>query len=83
MLIDSLTVDVLRIIRELDYDRLTADIGEERICEIINKGLVKDAYKVLEDFIKPLLSEDSLYYLSECMSNVEKYDFKKEWELEV
>jgi len=83
MLIDSLTFDALKIVRELDYERLVADIGEERICEIINKGLIEDAYKVLEDFIKPLLSKNSLYYLEECMANIENYDFKKEWELEV
>lgn len=83
MLIDSLTSDALRIIRDLDYTQLITDIGEERICNIINKGLTEDAYKVLEDFIRPLLSEDSIYYLEECMSNIENYNFKKEWQLEV
>jgi hypothetical protein len=83
MLMDSLTGDVLRMVRDLDYKRLITDIGEERICEIINKGLVKDAHKVLEDFVRPLLGEDSLYYLKECTTNIKNYNFKKEWELEV
>jgi len=83
MLMDSLTSDVLKIVRELDHEQLIVDIGGERICGIINKGLVEDAYKVLEDFIKPLLSEDSLYYLNECVANIKNYNFKKEWKLEV
>jgi hypothetical protein len=82
MLIDSLTHDVLRIIREMDYLQLLTDIGEERIREIINKGVVEDAHKVLEDFIKPLLSKDSLHYLDECTANIKNYDFNKEWEME-
>jgi len=83
MLIDSLTTDALKVVREMDYERLIADIGNNRIRDIINKGLVKDAHKVLGDFIKPLLSEDSLYYLKECSENLENYNFKKEWGMEV
>lgn len=83
MLIDCLTLDVLRIIRELDYKQLLTHIGEERIRNIINEGLVDDAQKVLEDFIKPLLSKDSLYYLEDCTANIGNYNFKMEWELEV
>ena len=83
MLMDSLTMDVLKIVGELDHKCLITDIGEERICKIINEGLVKDAHKVLEDFIRPLLSKDSLYYLEECTTNIDNYNFKKEWELGV
>jgi len=82
MLIDSLTKDVLRIIREFDYKQLLTDIGEERIREVINKGIVEDAHKVLEDFVRPLLGEESMYYLDECMANIENYNFEKEWEME-
>lgn len=83
MLIDSLTLDVLTIVRNLDYVRLLTDIGEKRIRDIINKGLVEDAHKVLDDFIKPLLSKDSMYYLEECVTNIGNYNFKMEWESEV
>jgi len=83
MLIHSLTTDALRVVREMDYEGLIADIDGTRVCNIINEGIVKDACKVLEDFIRPLLSKDSLYYLEECLANVENYNFKREWELEV
>ena len=82
MLVHSLTEDVLNFIREGDYERLIEDIGEERIKDVINKGIVEDAHKVLEEFVRPLLSENSTYYLEYCMENMEKYDFKKEWKLE-
>ncbi len=83
MLVHSLTEDVLRLMREGDYNSLIEDVGEERIKDIINKGIVDDAYKVLEDFVNPLLGEDSTYYLKQCIENIEKYEFKKEWELEI
>ncbi len=84
MLMESLKEDVLKVIREMDFEALIADIGEERIKSTINEGIVVEAKKILTQFVSPLLSEDSLYYFK---ASTEKLStdicFTTEWQLEV
>jgi len=78
-LMDSLTCDVLRVIRDGKNEELIADIGESRIQNIINTNDIEDARKVLETNLKPLLSKRSLELIEECEKNISSYDFNKEW----
>jgi len=61
MLMDSLTQDVLRFIREGKSEEMIAEIGEDNIQEIINNCRAKKARKIMDEFLKPKLSEDSLH----------------------
>lgn len=84
MLMDSLTQDVLGVLRENKHDALIAAVGgEEKVKHIINKGVVGEAHEMLEKHVKPLMSKDSMHYLDRCMENIKTYNFKKEWQLEV
>lgn len=83
MLIDSLTQDCLRLIREQRDDALINNIGEDEIQNIINEGKIEDAEKVLEVHLRAHLSTDSKHYLDECIAKIDDFDFKKEWKLEV
>lgn len=82
MMVYSLTQDVLRLIREDVHLKLIDSVGSNRIQAIINEGLIDEATVIFENNIKPVLSEDSLNYIKECINKIEHYNFKKEWELE-
>ena len=83
MLMDSLTQDALRLIREGKDGEIINAVGENEVQNIINEGRIEEAEKVLETVLRQHLSEDSSHYLEECAANIEDYDFKKEWQLEV
>jgi len=83
MLIDSLTQDVLKIIREGKHNEIINAISEDKIQMVINTGDVKTAEKILNNFLLEHLSVDTKYYLDECLKNSNKYNFKKEWSLAV
>jgi hypothetical protein len=83
MLMDSLTQDVLRLIREGRDEEIINAAGADEIQNIINEGRMEEAEKILHTILKQYLSEDSSHYLEECTTNIESYDFKKEWQLEV
>lgn len=83
MLMDSLTQDALRIIREDKHDELIEKVGGgEVIQRVINEGLSDKAENILKKHIRSMLSKDSLFYLEECMGKIDTYDLKKEWETE-
>lgn len=82
MMIYSLTQDAIALIAKGNLNRLIEQIGEEDIQRIINSGDAETANKVLERFIKPHLSEDSLDYLAQAMEKLPKIKtLKKEWGL--
>jgi len=81
MLIASLTQNILGIIRENKNEAIIKTIGAAKIQNTINTGDVKVAKEILDNFLMEHLSEDSKYYLAECMKI--EYDFKKEWSLSV
>jgi len=82
MLMDSLSQDILRIIREKKAEEIIDAIGDSEIQNIINDGKVEEAKKALDTVLRGHMSEDSLHYLEECLENADKFDFKKEWGLE-
>lgn len=82
-LIWSLSKDVLNMVEAELAEDFTKKIGENEIQEIINKGKAKEAMKVLEKEIRPVLSGESLELLDVCLNKVEGYDFKQEWKLTV
>lgn len=79
MLMDALTQDVLGFIREDRSDKMIEEIGENTIKDIINKGDIDKAKEIVDNYLKPKLSKDSLFYLEECLNNMEKYNLKQEW----
>jgi hypothetical protein len=79
MLMDCLTKDVLRFIREGKSEDMINEIGSDNIRSIIDDCRVEDATNLVNEYLKPKLSEDSLFYLNECTTNINNYDFKKEW----
>jgi len=84
MLMESLKEDVLKVMREMDFDALINDIGEERIKSTINEGVVAEAKKIFTEFVSPLLSEDSLHYFKSSTEKLsEEVCFTTEWQLEV
>ena len=94
MLIDSLTQDALRLVREApnleailenpdEHLNLVNLVGSNEIVNIINNGDVEAAKSALEKHIYPVLSEDSRYYLNECLDKSHTYDFVTEWALAV
>jgi hypothetical protein len=84
MLMDSLTSDVLSLIRTGKAEPLIDEIGEDRIQTIINEGEANKAEEILKSTLNPHLSEDSKFYLEEALKNINKIDvdIRKEWEME-
>jgi hypothetical protein len=81
MLMYRLSGDVLRLMREDRAEKLYTGIGSERIQDVINNGKVKEARKILDSEIRPVLSAESLEMLDICIEKAEKYNFNEEWQL--
>jgi len=90
MLMDCLTEDVLKIMRDTPEDmledidsgpKILKDVGERVIQDIINEGDVDKAREVLENVLDNHLSVDSKDLLAQCMEKIETYDVVKEWKL--
>jgi hypothetical protein len=58
-------------------------MGEENIKAIINEGLHKDAMTMIEKYLLPILSTDSIFYFNETLAKIRAndMDFNNEWEL--
>lgn len=83
MLMDSLTGDVLTIIRNNKHEKMIEEVGAETIVSTINKGDVDKAKEIIETHLMPILSETSKDLLEMCIENMDHYDFKQEWKMEV
>lgn len=82
MLISSLTDDVVEVIVSGKLQDLIDDIGSEDIQRIINTGDVESAKAIIEKYLESHLSEDSKFYLEECINKLNKEDdIKKAWAL--
>lgn len=80
MMIDSLTQDALRLVREEQHDKLVEQLGgPETIQAIINTGKVVDAERAIDDILINHMSEDSLHFFVECRKAIDQYEFTKEW----
>ena len=82
MLIDSLTQDCLKMIREDKDNTLIELIGEGTIQVIINEGRAEEAQTIIDAHLMEHLGEDSVFYLTEAVEKIDSFDFKKEWKLE-
>jgi hypothetical protein len=79
LLIDSLTQDALRLIREGKAGDLISSIGEDKIQTVINKSDEKSARAIVENTIIENLCDESKSLLKECLENISKYEFEEEW----
>ena len=83
MMVDFLTLDVLRIVREEEHENLIERLGgADKIQEIINTGNVEHADKVITEVLYDFISKDSKYFFEECRKAISSYDFKKEWSID-
>jgi len=82
MLMTSLSEDVVEVIINEKLEALIEEVGAEDIQRIINTGAVKDAEKIIENVLTAYLSEDSKFYLEECLIKLDKTDtIEKEWSI--
>lgn len=85
MMMYHLTQDALRICRKgLAKDLITA-MGENEVQTVINKGQYEAAFKMLENHLLPILSQDSTHYFNEALAKIKANDmnFDKEWDLKM
>lgn len=78
-LIDSLTKDALKTIRDGKDAELISAIGEEEIQSVINDNRVQDAKKILDNIVTRYISDESKALLAECTANMSSYELETEW----
>lgn len=82
MLMDLLTRDAMMLVGSGALQGLLDLIGEDEIQTIINEGKVKDANKIVEIYVKPHLSLETLDLLEMCTEKITSYKgVKEEWQL--
>jgi hypothetical protein len=55
-------------------------VGEDELQSVINNGLIVDAQKIIETYVMPNMSADTLDYYDMCVTNLPKYkSVKEEW----
>lgn len=82
MLIDSLTTDALKAVREEYYEKVIEELGGgENIQNIINTGDVLAAQNAIETVLFNYMSDNSKHFFNECSAAIKNYDFKTEWKL--
>jgi len=82
MLMDSLTQDALKLVRENKHNDLIESIGGTEIQRIINEGDVLKAEELMYNTLSKVMSKETMYYLTECLANIKTYDFMTEWSME-
>lgn len=82
MLVSSLTDDVVELILAGKLESVIDEVGAEDIQRIINTGNVADAKSTLDKVLNNYLSEDSKFYLDECVSKLgTSKNIAKEWSI--
>jgi len=82
MLMSSLADDVVELIVSNKLNDLIEEVGSDKIRHIINKGDVAAATEVLNSVLLPHLSEESRFYLDECMAKLKnENNLLKSWQL--
>jgi hypothetical protein len=80
MLMDGLTRDAMGLIVHDKLEKVLDIIGEDELQSVINDGLVVDAQKIIETYVIPNMSPDTLDYYDMCVTNLPKYkSVKEEW----
>lgn len=80
MLMESLTSDILGLIRENKHEEILKMIGDDVVVSTINDNNIKEAQVILDSLTK-YLSKDSKFYLDMALEKVDTYNFKKEWQI--
>jgi len=78
MLMESLTKDVLVLIRKKSHIKILKTI--DNIASTINNNDIKEAQIILDSITK-YMSKNSLFYLDMALEKIDNYNFKNEWKL--
>jgi len=83
MMIYHMTKDCLDIVRAGESEALVESVGENEVRTTISTGDQERASKIMERYVIPKLSEDSMHYFNEALSKIQNNDmhFHKEWNL--
>jgi len=79
MLMDSLTQDVLKIMRENNQQEVFAAVGGDAVQDVINTGNVSAAKKLISEVLIPRMSAESVELLDMVSENIQEYNLEKEW----
>ena len=80
MLMDSLTQDALKLIREGKSGELIEAIGQDLIVDTINGGRKAQAEEIFHTYLEPILSDDSKFYFNECVKTELSDDVHQNWQ---
>lgn len=82
MLVYSLTNDAVQMVQKGALEKVIEQIGAEDIQAIINTGNEKQASEVIERYIKPHMSKESLELFDMCLSKIKKVKtLSAEWQI--
>jgi len=81
MLMDSLTCDVLQIMRDKKHDELIEAAGADVIQATINNGDDKKAKDIIDSIVSHKMSAQSKDFFGECSSKIKDYNFNLEWKV--
>lgn len=81
MLMNSLTNDILAIMRDGAHEEVITAIGEDVIQNTINTGDAMTAHTIIQSHLLPKMSKDSTSFFIECSQKVDGYVFEKEWQI--
>jgi len=80
MLMDGLTRDAMALIVNDKLQEILDIVGEAELQSVINNGLIVDAQKIVENYVMPNMSAETLDYYDMCVTNLPKYkSVKEEW----
>ena len=80
MLMDSMTRDAAMLVASGKLAAVLDDVGEDELQAIINKGDVEAAKKIIENYVKPHMSDETLDLYEMCLDALPKMkDLKAEW----
>lgn len=82
MLMSSLADDVIELIISGKMEDLIEQVGGDEIRRIINTGDTVAAKRLLDEVLYQHLSEDSRFYLNECLTKLgNEHNLLKSWQL--
>ena len=80
MLMDGLTRDAMALIVDDKLQKILDIVGEDELQSVINNSLIVDAQKIVETYVMPNMSPDTLDHYDMCVTNLPKYkSVKEEW----
>jgi len=80
MLMDALTRDAMALVGSGKLQKILDLVGEDELQNVINNGDVEAARKIIELYVIPNLSAETLDYYQMAKENLPKYkSIKEEW----